>query len=153
MGGLSRSWLGESRTALFAVAGVGFPWAGGLALLVYLAGLMAIPQDVRDSCAIDGAIGWRRVWSVDLPLLRPQIGLLVTLTVIGTLQEFGSILILTAGGPGLSTHVPALHMYFQAFRFGHLGYAAAIGLVLFAAIFALSAAGSRTLRRRQDGVA
>jgi raffinose/stachyose/melibiose transport system permease protein len=139
LGGLTRSWLGESSTALLALAGIGFPWAGGLALLIYLAGLTAIPTDVWDSCDLDGATGWRRVWSVDLPLLRPQVSLLATLTIIGTLQDFGSILILTAGGPGLATHVPALHMYFQAFRFGHFGYASAIGFVLFAVIFALSA--------------
>ncbi len=135
---LTRSWLGESATALWAIIGIGFPWAGGLALLIYLAGLNQISGDVWDSCQVDGVTGWRRVWYVDLPLLLPQVRLLVILTLIGTLQDFGSILILTGGGPGLATHVPALHMYFQAFRFGHLGYAAAIGLTLFVAIFALS---------------
>lgn len=138
MGGLTRSWLGESGTALWAIIGIGFPWAGGLALLIYLAGLNHISGDVWDSCQVDGVSGLKRVWYVDLPLLLPQVRLLVILTLIGTLQDFGSILILTGGGPGLATHVPALHMYFQAFRFGHLGYAAAIGLTLFVAIFALS---------------
>ncbi|MER3473421.1 MAG: sugar ABC transporter permease [Armatimonadota bacterium] len=138
MGGLTRSWLGESGTALWAIIGIGFPWAGGLALLIYLAGLNQISGDVWDSCQVDGVSGLKRVWYVDLPLLLPQVRLLVILTLIGTLQDFGSILILTGGGPGLATHVPALHMYFQAFRFGHLGYAAAIGLTLFGAIFALS---------------
>jgi len=138
MGGLTRSWLGDSGTALWAIIGIGFPWAGGLALLIYLAGLNAISGDVWDSCQVDGVTGLRRVWYVDLPLLLPQVRLLVILTLIGTLQDFGSILILTGGGPGLATHVPALHMYFQAFRFGHMGYAAAIGLTLFVAIFTLS---------------
>jgi ABC-type sugar transport system permease subunit len=152
LGGLTRSWLGESRTALLAVAGVGFPWAGGLALLIYLAGLTAIPTDVWDSCALDGATGLRRIWAVDLPLLRPQVSLLITLTIIGTLQDFGSILILTGGGPGLATHVPALHMYFQAFRFGHRGYASAIGFVLFAVILTLSLLNQRWSRRLERGV-
>ncbi len=138
MGGLTRSWLGDSGTALWAIIGIGFPWAGGLALLIYLAGLNAISGDVWDSCQVDGVSGLKRVWYVDLPLLLPQVRLLVILTLIGTLQDFGSILILTGGGPGLATHVPALHMYFQAFRFGHMGYAAAIGLTLFVAIFTLS---------------
>ncbi len=138
LGALARSWLGESATALWAIIGIGFPWAGGLALLIYLAGLNQISSDVWDSCQVDGVTGLRRVWYVDLPLLLPQVRLLVILTLIGTLQDFGSILILTGGGPGLATHVPALHMYFQAFRFGHLGYAAAIGLTLFVAIFVLS---------------
>jgi len=139
LGHLTRAWLGEYRTALLAIVGMGFPWCGGLALLIYLAGLTGISTDVYDSCALDGATGWRRVLYVDMPLLRPQVRLLMTLTIIGTLQDFGSILILTGGGPGLATHVPALHMYFQAFRFGHMGYAAAIGFVLFIVIFGLAA--------------
>jgi ABC-type sugar transport system permease subunit len=138
MGGLTRSWLGDSGTALWAIIGIGFPWAGGLALLIYLASLNAISGDVWDSCQVDGVGGLKRVWYVDLPLLLPQVRLLVILTLIGVLQDFGSILVLTGGGPGLATHVPALHMYFQAFRFGHMGYAAAIGLTLFVAIFTLS---------------
>lgn len=137
-GALARSWLGDSSTALWAIIGIGFPWAGGLALLIYLAGLNQISGDTWDACRVDGVSGLRRVWYVDVPLLLPQIRLLVILTIIGTLQDFGSILILTGGGPGLATHVPALHMYFQAFRFGHMGYAAAIGLSLFVVIFALS---------------
>ena len=131
---LQRAWLGDWHTALPAVIGVGFPWISGLALLIYLAGLIAIPQDVLDSCAVDGASGWRRFWSVDLPLVRGQVRLLAALTIIGTLQDFGSLLVLTGGGPGLATHVPALHMYYQAFRFGHYGYASAIGFVLFLTI-------------------
>ncbi|MFY7952534.1 MAG: carbohydrate ABC transporter permease [Armatimonadaceae bacterium] len=138
LGAWTRAWLGESSTALAAVVGIGFPWAGGLPLLIYLAGLGGIGSEIHDAASIDGATGWKRVRCVDIPLLRPQIRLLATLTTIGSLQDFGSILILTGGGPGLATHVPALHMYFQAFRFGHFGYAAAIGLALFAVIFGLS---------------
>lgn len=135
---LTRAWLGESSTAMAAIVGIGFPWAGGLPLLIYLAGLGGIGTEIHDAASIDGATGLRRAWSIDIPLLAPQIRLLTVLTTIGTLQDFGSILLLTGGGPGLATHVPALHMYFQAFRFGHFGYAAAIGLVLFGAIFVLS---------------
>lgn len=146
---LTRSWLGESSTAMGAIIGIGFPWTGGLALLIYLAGLSGISADVHEAASLDGATGWRRVWHMDLPLLRPQVRLLTTLTIIGTLQDFGTILILTGGGPGLATHLPALHMYFQAFRFGHLGYAAAIGFVLFIVIFALSLLNQKAGRRNE----
>lgn len=139
----TRAWLGEANTALAAIVGIGFPWAGGLALLIYLAGLNGISTDVWDAASLDGAVGLRRILSIDIPLLRPQVRLLATLTIIGTLQDFGSILILTGGGPGLSTHVPALHMYFQAFRFGHMGYASAIGLALFLVIFVLALLNQR----------
>jgi ABC-type sugar transport system permease subunit len=140
---LTRAWLGDWRTALPALKGIGFPWVGGLGLLLYLAGLMGIPQDLYDACAVDGASIWRRIRSIDLPLLRGQMKLLAALTIIGTLQDFGSILVLTGGGPGLATHVPALHMYYQAFRFGHYGYASAIGFALFLVILAFTVANMR----------
>ncbi len=151
LSGLTRAWLGSSQTALAAYIGIGFPWCGGLALLIYLAGLMNLDQEIWQCASLDGAVGWRRVWYIDIPLLRPQIRLLATLTVIGTLQDFGSLLVLTGGGPGLSTHVPALHMYFQAFRFNQFGYAAAIGFVLFLVIFGLSAFNQTVGRRAEAG--
>ena len=144
--GLTRSWLGDWQTALPALVGVGFPWIGGMGLLIYLAGLMGIPQDVLDSSGVDGASGLKRIWMIDLPLLSGQMKLLSVLTIIGTLQDFGSILVLTSGGPGLATHVPALHMYFQAFRFGHYGYASAIGFVLFLVILACTVANMKFAR-------
>lgn len=142
----SRAWLGDYHTALAAIIGIGFPWVGGLSFLIYLAGLMAVPTEVYDSCAMDGASGWRRLWSVDLPLLVGQIRLILILTIIGTLQDFATILILTGGGPGLATYVPALHMYFYAFRFGHYGYASAIGLVIFLVILAFTLLNQRLFR-------
>lgn len=142
----TRAWLGDWRTALPAVIGIGFPWIGGLALLIYLAGLLAVPEEVLDAAATDGAQGWRRIFFVDIPLLRPQMRLLTILTVIATLQEFGSILVLTGGGPGLATHLPALHMYYQAFKFGHYGYASAIGFVLFLTILTFTLINARLAR-------
>lgn len=143
LGGWTRAWLGDWHTALPAVIGVGFPWISGLGLLLYLAGLMAIPEDVLSASAVDGATAWRRFWAVDLPLLRGPMKIIAVLTIIGTLQDFGSLLVLTGGGPGLATHVPALHMYYQAFRFGHYGYASAIGFTLFLVVLAFTVANMR----------
>ena len=149
-GGLTRAWLGDWHTALFAVIGIGFPWAGGLALLLYLAGLMALPQDLLAAASVDGATSWRRIWAIDLPLLRGQMKTIAILTIIGTLQDFGSLLVLTGGGPGLATHVPALHMYFQAFRFGHYGYASAIGFVLFLATLTFTLANMKFVSAAEE---
>ncbi|MFB3897240.1 MAG: carbohydrate ABC transporter permease [bacterium] len=128
---LSRNWLGDFDTALWAIIGIGFPWVGGMALLIYLAGLMAIPQEIYDATKVDGTTVFRRFIHIDLPLISGQIKLLLILTVIGTLQDFNAIYVLTGGGPGLATHVPALHLFYQAFRFNKFGYAASIGFVLF----------------------
>lgn len=128
---LCRNWLGDFDTALWSIIGLGFPWIGGMALLIYLAGLIAIPQEIYDAAKIDGTSVFRRFFHIDLPLVVGQIKLLLILTIIGTLQDFGAIYILTGGGPGLATHVPALHLFYEAFRFNKFGYAASIGFLLF----------------------
>lgn len=111
-----------------------------------------IPYITLHAMVEKAGLGLRRIWTIDLPLLRGQIRLLAVLTIIGTLQDFGSILVLTGGGPGLATHVPALHMYYQAFRFGHYGYASAIGFVLFLTILAFTVANMRFARSTVEAV-
>ncbi len=150
LGSWNRAWLGDWHTALPAVIGIGFPWAGGLALLLYLAGLMALPVDLLAASSVDGATFWQRFWAIDIPLLRGQMKTIAVLTIIGTLQDFGSLLVLTGGGPGLATHVPALHMYFQAFRFGHYGYASAIGFVLFLVTLTFTIANMRFVTANEE---
>lgn len=146
LGAWQHSWLGEHGTALGALIFTGFPWVGGVGFLIFLAGLLAIPQSVIESTQIDGAGSLRRFASVELPLLMGQLKLVVVLTFIGTVQEFGSILVMTQGGPGAATHVPALHMYYMAFRFSQYGYGAAIGVVLFLVIFGLTVVNLKLIR-------
>jgi raffinose/stachyose/melibiose transport system permease protein len=132
------SWLGEPNLALGAIVFMGFPWIGALGLLIYMAGLMRIPSSVIEAYRIESSSIFRRVWNIDIPLVRGQTRLLIILTFIGTIQDFQTILIMTRGGPGLATYVPALRMYYQAFTYSHFGYGAAIGFVLFAAILILT---------------
>lgn len=127
----AQAWLGEPHLALYALMFMGFPRVGGFALLLYYAGLQNIPASVLDSARIDGAEGWRRFRYVDLPLLMGQIKLLVVLAFIGGLQGFQTSLILTNGGPAFATMVPGLHLYQNAISFDRMGYACAIGVVLF----------------------
>ena len=131
---LTASWLGEPSLALPAIVFVGFPWVGAFGLLIYMAGLMNIPSSIREAYTLESDSILRRVVSIDIPLVNGQTRLLIILAFITSLQEFQAILIMTRGGPGLSTVVPALRMYYQAFTFGHFGYGAAIGFVLFLAI-------------------
>src|SRR5205085_2437203 len=108
------AWLGNPDLALYCVAFVGFPWISGFNLLVYLAGLQNIPQEVLDASLIDGAGRWRRFSGVHLPLILGQVKLLLILSIINTLQGFVTIYILTQGGPANATTVPGLEMYVQA---------------------------------------
>jgi ABC-type sugar transport system permease subunit/ABC-type glycerol-3-phosphate transport system substrate-binding protein len=136
--GLISNWLGDPMLALGAVIGMGLPWVGAFGLLIYLAGLMAIPADIHDAYAMEAAGTLRRIWDLDIPLVRGQTRLMVILTFIGSVQDFQTVLVMTRGGPGMSTYVPALRMYNQAFVYGHFGYGAAIGLLLFVAVLALT---------------
>jgi len=129
-------WLGEEATAIWAIVGMGFPFVGYFAFLVYYGGLINIPSDLFEAAKVDGCPAWRNFVSIQLPLIKPQMKLLLMLTFIGSVQDFGAIFILTKGGPGKATYVPGLEMYYNATRFGQYGYACALGLVMFLVIFA-----------------
>jgi ABC-type sugar transport system permease subunit/ABC-type glycerol-3-phosphate transport system substrate-binding protein len=144
--GLRQSWLGDPNMALYSLMFMGFPWVGGFALLIYYAGLQNISADVFDSARLDGAMGLRRFRFIDLPLLMGQVKLLVVLGFIGGLQGFQTQLLLTNGGPGYATMVPGLHMYQNAISFDRMGYACAIGVVLFFVILGITYINVKYLR-------
>ncbi|MGB9682731.1 MAG: carbohydrate ABC transporter permease [bacterium] len=138
LGYLARSWLGDPNTALYAIMAIGFPWIGGTTVLIYLAGLMNIPSSIFDAALLDGVIGLKRFFNIDLPLITGQIKLCIILSLIGTIQGYGTMLVLTGGGPGVATLVPGLYMYQAAFNFGRMGFASAVGVILFLVILWLT---------------
>lgn len=143
---LKRGWLGDFDTALVSLMFIGFPFVQGTNVLIYLAGLNNIPGEVREAAELDGATGLRRIRYIDLPLLAGQIRLFAVLGIITALQAFELPLILTRGGPGISTQVPGLVMYQNAFENAKFGYASAIGLVLFVLALVLTILTTRLLR-------
>jgi len=149
-GALAQSWLGGPGIALPALAFVGFPWVGGIALLIFLAGLQNIPEEAIEAARLDGASGLRRVWALDVPLIVGQIKVIAVLTLIENVRGFGDVLILTSGGPGYATMVPAMYMYQSAFSFGRMGYSCAIGAFLFVLILAVTWANLRFIRSPLD---
>jgi ABC-type sugar transport system permease subunit len=149
-GDLARGWLSDPNTALWAVAFMGFPFAGGINILIYYAGLSAIPESVQDAAQLDGAKGLSKFFKVELPLLMSQVKLLLILVVIGGVQSFEGMLALTKGGPGFSTMLPGLWMYYNAFSFQRMGYACAIGVTLFLIILGLTVLNMKYLRSAED---
>jgi ABC-type sugar transport system permease subunit len=146
LGSYAQVWLGDPKIALYSLMFIGFPWIGGFALLIYYAGLQNIPRDVLDSCSIDGATGMGRIWAIDIPLVMAQIRLLVVLAFIGGVQGFQVQLLLTQGGPGYSTMVPGLHLYQNAMTYDRMGYACAIGVLLFLIVLGLTYLNVKYLR-------
>ena len=147
--GLRHEWLSDPRTALPSLILLGFPYIDAFSLLLLYAGLQGISSEVIEAAKLDGATGWRRVWSIDLPLLMPQLRLIGLLAIIGNVQYFISPLVLTGGGPGYATTVPALLMYQTAVKFGEYGYAMSIAVLLFLVVVLLTLLSQRLGRLGQ----
>jgi multiple sugar transport system permease protein len=124
------NWLTSFTWALPAVILVGI-WASlPTTTIVLLAGLQSIPGELREAAAIDGAGAWRQFTHVTLPLLRPVIVAISALQFMWNFNSFGLVFILTEGGPAGSTRLPMLFAYEEAFQFGDLAYASALGTMM-----------------------
>jgi ABC-type sugar transport system permease subunit len=150
LAGWKHSWLGEEGIALWSIILVGFPFVSVLPFLIYLGGLMAVPQEIFDAATVDGAGVLSRLIGIDLPLLLGQIKLLIVLAVIQGVQGFFYILVMTQGGPFHSTTVPGLEMYYAAFQHSKYGYACAIAVVLFVAVMGVTIANMTYLKSSVD---
>lgn len=150
LGQLARGWLSDPRSAIWAVAAIGFPFAGGVNMLIYYAGLSGISESVQDAAQLDGASGLRKFFRIEFPLLMSQVKLLVILTIMGGVQSFEGMLALTKGGPGFKTMLPGLWMYLNAFSFQRMGYACAIGVMLFLLIMALTVLNLRYFKSAEE---
>jgi ABC-type sugar transport system permease subunit len=150
LGGLARDWLGSASTSIPAIMVVVLWATFGFNMVVFLAGLSALPPVLLDSAKIDGAGWWITLWRVIVPSLRRVIELVV---VINLITAFAAMLpfifVMTGGGPGSSTYVTEYMIYDQGFTYGQLGYASAISVVLFAIVSTLMFAYIRLLRRSQ----
>jgi raffinose/stachyose/melibiose transport system permease protein len=122
--------LGNPSSVKWAIRFMGFPWVGGTYLLIYIAGLSNVDNSLREAARIDGATAVRTIFSIDVPLCAPQFKMVLTLTVIGEIQDFVKIQTVTEGGPGYSSYVPGLYMYKTAFDSSEYGKACAIGVTM-----------------------
>jgi raffinose/stachyose/melibiose transport system permease protein len=140
-------WLSHPKTALWAVAFVGFPFAHGFNVLIYYAGLANIPQSILEAAEVDGLNAFGKMVRLHIPLILSQIRLLTIVTMIGVVNGFESVYILTRdGGPGYETMVPGLYMFLNGFVFERMGYAAAIGLLLLLFLLAFAILFNRLIR-------
>lgn len=141
------NWLGDPRSALPALM-IMSVWKGlGYSVVIYLAGISAIPKDLYEVAALEGAGAWHRFWHVTVPLLKPTTVFLAVTGVIGSFQVFTAVYTMTEGGPLRSTDVVVYHIFRSAFERFHLGYASAQALALFAVILAVTLLQVRLLRK------
>jgi multiple sugar transport system permease protein len=114
-------------------------WNVGTMMLIFLAGLQGVPQELMDSALVDGAGPWRRFWHVTFPLMTPVIFFNLVISIIGSFQVFMQSFIMTNGGPNNATLTYVLYLYRNAFEFFKMGYASALAWILFFIILAMTA--------------
>jgi multiple sugar transport system permease protein len=127
-------WLGDPHWAMPAIILMAVWKSFGYNMLIFIAGLQAIPEELYDAAQIDGATPWRQFWSITLPMLAPTLVFISVITMIGYFQLFAEPYVMTQGGPLRSTTSVVLLMYEEGFRWWRMGYAAAIAFVLFIVI-------------------
>ncbi len=127
-------WLTEEGVAMLSIALVTVWWTVGFNFLLYLAALQGIPGTLYEAATIDGAGGWRRLFSITLPQLKRVTGIILVLQLLASLKVFDQVYLLTAGGPNGSTRPILEYIYDTGFTNYRLGYASAISYVFFAII-------------------
>jgi multiple sugar transport system permease protein len=141
------AWLDSTSWALPAMAIVTV-WKGlGYSMVIFLAGLQNIPQDLYHAATIDGAGVWKRFRHITLPMLSPTTFFVIVITLINSFQVFEQTYVLTKGGPANSTLTMSYYIYQNAFQYFQMGKAAAISYVLFAAVFTVTLVQFRIQKR------
>ena len=131
-------WLTDTNWALFSVALVTV-WKGiGYYMMIYLASLMSVPQDLYEACDIDGANFWQKHFTVTIPHIMPTIALVSTISTISAMKVFAEIYVMTKGGPLNSSKTIVYYIYERAFENLDLGYASALAVVLLIVVMAFS---------------
>jgi raffinose/stachyose/melibiose transport system permease protein len=145
--GLSRAWLGDFTWALPSVGIVGTWGEFGFCMILFIAGVMKIPASLYEAARVDGAGPIREFFAVTLPGLRNELTVVLVLTVIDALSTFDLVYVMTGGGPGTATSVPAFQVYSKAFLTNQVGSAAAIGITLMLIVFVVSFGITRVMER------
>ena len=148
LGGMARGWLGDFSWALPSVGLIGTWVEIGLAMVLFLAGVQKIPQELYDAARVDGAGAVREFLAVTLPGLRRELAVALTLTMIAALRNFDLIYLTTGGGPGDATKVPAYEVYNRTFNTGEVGLACAIGITIALFVFVVSVGVNRLVEGR-----
>lgn len=151
LGALTVSWLGAEYTAMLAVI-ITFIWSVfGTNTIIFITGMATLDRDVYEAARVDGASGFQTFRLITIPMLMRFVQFAFILTLITAFTAlFSLIFVMTGGGPGYGTTTLEFYVYQQAFTVGVFGYAAAIGIVLFVVIFAISLAQLRLFRSRLD---
>ncbi len=152
LGGLVHDWLADPGIVLYTMFAV-ITWKYiGFGIILLLAGLQGVPAELREAAALDGASAWQTTWHVVLPLLGPTIRIWIFLSVIGSLQLFDVVWIMTLGGPANASTTMATYLIDHGFKRYEFGFGSAVAVILFVICFVFALVYQRfALRRDTQG--
>jgi multiple sugar transport system permease protein len=143
-------WLNEEPWAMIAIIATTVWWSTGFNMILFLAGLQDIREDLYDAAKVDGAGTWSLFWNITIPGLRPTILFVTAITIIGSFRVFGQVYVMSmaAGGPFDSTRTLVFHIYDTGFRNFRMGSASAVAWVLFLIVAVFTLIQFRLLREQ-----
>jgi len=139
-------WLSDPNWAMPALIIMSL-WGLGATMIIFLAGLQGIPQEMYEAAQVDGATGVQRLLRITVPLMTPTIFFTLVLNLVNAFQAFANAFILTNGGPNNATLLYMIHIYNNAFRYFRMGYASTLAVLLFLVVFSLTVFVYRTSDR------
>ncbi|MDR0497459.1 MAG: sugar ABC transporter permease [Treponema sp.] len=149
---LMYSWIGDAKMAFYSILIVTTWQAIGFYMVIYIAGLQVVPNDIIEAAKIDGAGEISRFFRITVPLIMPSITVAVFYSISNSLKSFDVILTLTDGGPGYSTTSIALDIYRTAFVNGRFGYGTAKSVILFLLILFITFFQVKFFKKRETSV-
>lgn len=149
---LNLSWLGNPNLAFYSVAFVGIWQSVGFYIVLYIAGLQAIPSDILEAATVDGATALRKFFSVTFPMLWPSVTTCVFMSLTNSLKVFDIILALTQGGPGKATASVTLEIYREAFQNNNYGLGSAESIIYFLFVLILTQVVLKAFNKRDVGL-
>lgn len=143
-------WLINPSTAMNTIIFVNI-WAGiGYFMVILLAGLTTIPEEIYEAAAIDGATSTKKFFMITIPMLKPIISMCILMDIIGTIKVFDLIFVMTEGGPNGLTNLPTTLMYYEAFRYDNYGVGSAIGVIVLIIALILTTGGNMLIGKREN---
>lgn len=138
LGAKGTNWLYNSSLVIPIVVLVTLFKGFGMNTIIFIGALQEVPEMYYEAAALDGATKWQRFRKITLPMISPSIFLIIIITMIGSLKVFSQVKVLTNGGPGTSSYVMVYYIYQKAFKMNQFGYGAALSVILFVVIMALT---------------
>lgn len=149
LGQFAHAWLGDQSTAMFSIIAMSQWQSIGYTTVLLVVAIQRIPKEYFEAARIDGAGAWHVFRNVTVPLVREMTTLLVILTISGAFLVFNEVMVMTAGGPDNSTQVLGTWLYQKAFLQDQMGYASAVGTVIFVITFGIAIVQILVSRRRR----